>query len=63
MVESTSLTALTTRVLRPTQSALRRLERQIEAGVIHPSADHVQHVVRSAKAFTDALERALTSTH
>lgn len=57
-----ALTSLTVDVLRPTQSVLRRLERGIEQGLIHPQAHHVRQVMQSAKQFADAVERALTST-
>lgn len=59
---SPALTSLTVDVLRPTQSALRKLERGIEQGLIHPQAHHVRQVMLSAKQFSDAVERALTST-
>ncbi len=57
-----ALTSFTKDVLRPTQSALRKLERGIEQGFIHPQAHHVRQVMLDARTFVDAVERALTST-
>lgn len=62
MSPTPALTSLTVDVLRPTQSVLRRLERGIELGLIHPQAHHVRQVMQSARTFADAVERALTST-